>query len=699
MQQHGRLRLGAPGKRRWHIQSSTVSPVGSTPGSVTAADFNGDGIPDLAVPNIGSNSVSILLGNGDGTFTAQPAINLGNNSPDYVGVGDLDGNGTQDLVIANRYTSGATGTTATVMLNQITATATAALTSVSLSGSGIHQILASYPGDTNYQPSTSGTVSLLAGQIATTLTLSASRTSSAAGSQITLTATLSPYNLETLTTDGETVTFYNGSANIGTGTLSSGVATLNVASLPAGITNTLTAVYPGDTNFKAATSNSVPYLVEATTLSLSASPNPSVFGNQVTLTATLSPYSAGSLTTNGETVTFYYDSLSIGTGTLSSGVATLKISSLPIGINTLTASYARDANFLGANSNSFLQTVITTSGTIPSYVVTTAKDATTGVASNCTATKPTDCSLRDALTAAAAAGAGNITFDPTVFAAPQTITLANGSLTIPASTTITGPTTGKGTNLTNLVTVSGGGPVFTVNTQNAVISDLTITGGGGIVNSGVLTVSDSTISGNSGSYSYPIASGGGIENYGTLTLINSTVVGNSVTAYSTNQGSIGAGGGIDNQGTLTITNSSVVGNSVSGYAYGGPSTVTVVGGGISNYGTLTMTNSVVAGNSATGTALPGSDPATTQVPGAAALTAASPAPTTSSPAIAQAIRNIARKTIATEAAQPADRMEISSARVSSWPRSVATAARLRPSLRCPAALQSAQGWLPTSPRE
>ena len=107
-------------------------PGGSTPSPVTAADFNRDGIPDLAVPNIGSNSVSILLGNGDGTFTAEPAINLGNNSPDYVGVGDLDGNGTQDLVIANRYTSGATGTTATVMLNQITATATAALTSVSV---------------------------------------------------------------------------------------------------------------------------------------------------------------------------------------------------------------------------------------------------------------------------------------------------------------------------------------------------------------------------------------------------------------------------------------------------------------------------------------------------------------------------------------------------------------------------------------
>ncbi len=65
------------------------------------------------------------------------------------------------------------------------------------------------------------------------------------------------------------------------------------------------------------------------------------------------------------------------------------------------------------------------------------------------------------------------------------------------------------------------------------------------------------------------------------------------------EGAIAQGGGIDNQGTLTITNSSIVGNSASGSAFGGPSVVSVFGGGISNQGTLTMTNSVVAGNSAT----------------------------------------------------------------------------------------------------
>jgi hypothetical protein len=43
-------------------------PVGIEPYSVSVGDFNGDGMPDLAVANSGSNNVSVLLNNGDGTF-------------------------------------------------------------------------------------------------------------------------------------------------------------------------------------------------------------------------------------------------------------------------------------------------------------------------------------------------------------------------------------------------------------------------------------------------------------------------------------------------------------------------------------------------------------------------------------------------------------------------------------------------------
>ena len=50
--------------------SPTGYAVGTRPGAVATGDFNGDGILDLAVANTGSNDVSILLGNTDGTDLA-----------------------------------------------------------------------------------------------------------------------------------------------------------------------------------------------------------------------------------------------------------------------------------------------------------------------------------------------------------------------------------------------------------------------------------------------------------------------------------------------------------------------------------------------------------------------------------------------------------------------------------------------------
>jgi hypothetical protein len=75
-------------------------PAGTGPRSVAVGDFNGDGKQDLAVANSGSNNVSILLGNGNGAF--QAAVNYGTGStPRSVAVGDFDGDGKQDLAVAN----------------------------------------------------------------------------------------------------------------------------------------------------------------------------------------------------------------------------------------------------------------------------------------------------------------------------------------------------------------------------------------------------------------------------------------------------------------------------------------------------------------------------------------------------------------------------------------------------------------------
>jgi hypothetical protein len=75
-------------------------PAGRAPFSVAVGDFNQDGIPDLVVANAGGDTgtVSILLGNGDGTFRASREYGAGIDTFS-VAVGDFNGDGKPDLVV------------------------------------------------------------------------------------------------------------------------------------------------------------------------------------------------------------------------------------------------------------------------------------------------------------------------------------------------------------------------------------------------------------------------------------------------------------------------------------------------------------------------------------------------------------------------------------------------------------------------
>jgi FG-GAP-like repeat/Putative Ig domain len=102
--------------------SNSTFATGKAPQAIAAADLNGDGKLDLAITNYEDASVTILLGNGDGTFTpASGSPIIVGNSPDAIAVGDLNGDGKLDLAIANYG-----GNTLTILLGNGDGTFTSA---------------------------------------------------------------------------------------------------------------------------------------------------------------------------------------------------------------------------------------------------------------------------------------------------------------------------------------------------------------------------------------------------------------------------------------------------------------------------------------------------------------------------------------------------------------------------------------------
>lgn len=75
--------------------------MGFRPRSIAVGDFNGDGIDDLATAHCGSRDVSVLLGNGDGTFQPERRGPYVGECPTSIAVGDFNGDGKEDVVTAN----------------------------------------------------------------------------------------------------------------------------------------------------------------------------------------------------------------------------------------------------------------------------------------------------------------------------------------------------------------------------------------------------------------------------------------------------------------------------------------------------------------------------------------------------------------------------------------------------------------------
>lgn len=214
---------------------------------------------------------------------------------------------------------------------------------------GNHPITATYNGDGFHSSSTASLTQTVDLPLSVT-SLSSSANPALPGQSVTFTATVTGNGTPT-----GTVTFYDGSTELGTGTLdSNGNATYTTSTLSPG-THNISADYSGDSNF-ASSSDSLTQLISqetSSTMSLSSSVNPSLLDQSVTFTATVS---GGSGTPTG-TVTFMDGDDTLGKATLnSSGTATLTTSALSLGSQTITAIYSGDSTY-NSNSASLTQTV------------------------------------------------------------------------------------------------------------------------------------------------------------------------------------------------------------------------------------------------------------------------------------------------------------------------------------------------------
>ena len=98
------------------FQTQQTFATGSQPRSVAVGDVNGDFKPDLVVANFGSSTLSVLLGNGDGTFQTQQENGPSGENPSSVVVADVNGDGKLDLVAANYNTFSTSNSTVGVFL-------------------------------------------------------------------------------------------------------------------------------------------------------------------------------------------------------------------------------------------------------------------------------------------------------------------------------------------------------------------------------------------------------------------------------------------------------------------------------------------------------------------------------------------------------------------------------------------------------
>jgi hypothetical protein len=250
------------------------------------------------------------------------------------------------VTFGNSYTCTATvtaGATGTVTWPSVfggqTTTLSGGTTSTSLqpatANAGTYTGTVVYNGDGVYG-SSSTSITLVVSKATPSISLSATPNPSTYGAGVTLTATV---------TGGATgtVTFLDGTTPLGTGTISNAVAMISVAGLSPGM-HTITATYSGDANNNGVTSTTLSQVVNKAPVTVTgkSTPNPSTYGDTITLTFQFS--GAGAVPTG--TATISVDGTALATVPLdTSGNAHYTTSSLTAGSHAIVATYNGNSNY------------------------------------------------------------------------------------------------------------------------------------------------------------------------------------------------------------------------------------------------------------------------------------------------------------------------------------------------------------------
>jgi hypothetical protein len=226
---------------------------------------------------------------------------------------------------------------------------------------GTHSIVASYGGDSNFNGSTSNTVSQTVNKDSTTTTLVGVPNPATSGQTVTFTAIVTA-NAPGAGTPTGTVTFTSNKSTLATVPLDgNGRATFTSSTVPTGAI-TVHATYNGDGDFLTSTGTTVQTVGSKapSTTTLTSSRNPAVFGAAVTFTATVT----GAGNTPSGTVTFIDAKLTLATISLNAaGVATFTTSSLSIGMHNIHAQFSCSSQYNTSSSNVVSQTISASTST------------------------------------------------------------------------------------------------------------------------------------------------------------------------------------------------------------------------------------------------------------------------------------------------------------------------------------------------